>query len=53
VEEAELMAGIKISDCVAGIAGAHKEFQQQCVVAIREKEVRRTTSPGRSMRARR
>ena len=42
VEEAELMAGIKISDCVAGIAGAHiKSFNSNGVVAIKEKEVRR------------
>jgi cell division protein FtsA len=41
-EEAELMAGIKISDCVAGIAGAHiKSFNSNGVVAIKEKEVRR------------
>jgi len=36
------MAGIKISDCVAGIAGAHiKSFNSNGVVAIKEKEVRR------------
>jgi cell division protein FtsA len=42
VEEAELMAGIKISDCVAGIAGAHiKSFNSNGVVGIKEKEVRK------------
>ena len=42
VEEAELMAGIKISECMAGIAGAHiKSFNSNGVVAIKEKEVRR------------
>jgi cell division protein FtsA len=42
VEEAELMAGIKISDCLAGIAGAHiKSFNSNGVVAIKEKEVRK------------
>ncbi len=42
VEEAELMAGIKINACVAGIAGAHiKSFNSNGVVAIKEKEVRR------------
>lgn len=42
VEEAELMAGIKIRDCVAGIAGAHiRSFNSNGVVAIKEKEVRR------------
>ena len=42
VEEAELMAGIKISDCLAGIAGAHiKSFNSNGVVAIKDKEVRK------------
>jgi cell division protein FtsA len=42
LEEAELMAGIKISGCVAGIAGAHiKSFNSNGVVAVREKEVRK------------
>ncbi len=42
VEEAELMAGIKISGCVAGSAGAHiKSFNSNGVVAIKDKEVRR------------
>jgi cell division protein FtsA len=41
VEEAELMAGIKIDACVAGIAGAHiKSFNSNGVVAIKDKEVR-------------
>jgi cell division protein FtsA len=41
VEEAELMAGIKIDGCVAGIAGAHiKSFNSNGVVAIKDKEVR-------------
>lgn len=41
VEEAELMAGIQIDSCYAGIAGAHiKSFNSNGVVAIKEKEVR-------------
>lgn len=41
VEEAELMAGIKIDSCLAGIAGAHiKSFNSNGVVAIKDKEVR-------------
>lgn len=41
VHEAELMAGIKISNCIASISGAHiKSFNSNGVVAIREKEVR-------------
>ncbi|OPX98686.1 MAG: Cell division protein FtsA [Syntrophorhabdus sp. PtaB.Bin006] len=41
VEEAELMAGIKIDSCLVGIAGAHiKSFNSNGVVAIRDKEVR-------------
>lgn len=40
VEEAELMAGIKIDACVAGVAGSHiKSFNSNGVVAIKEKEV--------------
>ena len=40
VEEAELMAGIKIDACVAGIAGAHiKSFGSNGVVAIKDREV--------------
>lgn len=40
VEEAELMAGIKIDACVVGVAGAHvKSLGSNGVVAIREKEV--------------
>ncbi len=42
VEEAELMAGIKITGCCAGIAGAHiKSFNSNGVVAIKENEVRK------------
>ena len=41
VEEAELMAGMKINNCLAGIGGGHiKSFNSNGVVAIREKEVR-------------
>lgn len=41
VEEAELMAGIKIDSSIVGIAGAHiKSFNSNGVVAIKEKEVR-------------
>jgi cell division protein FtsA len=41
VEEAELMAGIKINSCLAGIGGAHiKSFNSNGVVAIKDKEVR-------------
>ena len=41
VEEAELMAGIKIESCMAGIGGAHiKSFNSNGVVAIKEKEVK-------------
>lgn len=41
VEEAELMAGIKIDSCLVGIAGAHiKSFNSNGVVAIKDKEVR-------------
>lgn len=41
VEEAELMAGIKISSCLVGIAGAHiKSFNSNGVVAIKDNEVR-------------
>jgi len=41
VEEAELMAGIRINRCYAGIGGAHiKSFNSNGVVAIREKEVK-------------
>lgn len=41
VEEAELMAGIKIESCLAGIGGAHiKSFNSNGVVAIKDKEVR-------------
>ncbi len=41
VEEAELMAGIKIDNCLAGIGGAHiKSFNSNGVVAIKDKEVR-------------
>jgi len=40
VEEAELMAGIKIDSCLVGIAGAHiKSFNSNGVVAIKDKEV--------------
>ncbi len=42
LEEAELMAGIKIGGCLAGIAGAHiKSFNSNGVVAVRDKEVRK------------
>jgi cell division protein FtsA len=42
VEEAELMAGMKINNCLAGIGGAHiKSFNSNGVVAIKEKEVKR------------
>ena len=42
VEEAELMAGIKIGACLAGIAGSHiKSFNSNGVVAIKDKEVRK------------
>lgn len=41
VEEAELMAGIKIDSCLVGIAGAHiKSFNSNGVVAIKDKEVK-------------
>ena len=41
VEEAELMAGIKIDACLAGIGGAHiKSFNSNGVVAIKDKEVK-------------
>ncbi|MCS7280243.1 MAG: cell division protein FtsA [Desulfobacterota bacterium] len=41
VHEAELMAGIKITHCVASIGGSHiKSFNSNGVVAIRDKEVR-------------
>lgn len=41
IEEAELMAGIKIDSCWTGIAGAHiKSFNSNGVVAIKDKEVR-------------
>ncbi len=41
VEEAELMAGVKIEGCIAGIAGAHiKSFSSNGVVAIKDKEVK-------------
>lgn len=41
VNEAELMAGLRISRCVASLGGAHlKSFNSNGVVAIREKEVR-------------
>ena len=41
VEEAELMAGIEIVSCLAGIGGAHiKSFNSNGVVAIKDKEVR-------------
>jgi cell division protein FtsA len=42
LEEAELMAGIKIGACLAGIAGAHiKSFNSTGVVAIKDQEVRK------------
>ena len=41
VEEAELMAGVKVGGCCGGIAGAHfKSFNSNGVVAIRDREVR-------------
>ncbi|MBP6941472.1 MAG: cell division protein FtsA [Syntrophorhabdaceae bacterium] len=41
VEEAELMAGITISSCLAGIGGAHiKSFNSNGVVAVKDKEVK-------------
>jgi cell division protein FtsA len=41
VEEAELMAGIKIEGCLTGIAGSHvKSFSSQGVVAIKDREVK-------------
>ncbi|MDR2019104.1 MAG: cell division protein FtsA [Syntrophobacterales bacterium] len=41
VEEAELMAGVKIEGCLAGIAGPHiKSFNSNGVVAIKDKEVK-------------
>jgi cell division protein FtsA len=41
VEEAELMAGVKIDSCLAGIGGGHiKSFNSNGVVAIKDKEVR-------------
>ena len=41
VEEAELMAGIKIDSCLAGIGGAHiKSFNSNGVVAVKDREVR-------------
>ena len=42
IEEAELMAGIKVSGCLTGIAGAHiKSFNSNGVVAVKDKEVRK------------
>lgn len=42
LEEAELMAGIKIAGCLAGIAGSHiKSFNSNGVVAVKDKEVRK------------
>ncbi len=42
IEEAELMAGIKIAGCLAGVAGAHiKSFNSNGVVAVKDKEVRK------------
>ncbi|OPY64990.1 MAG: Cell division protein FtsA [Syntrophorhabdaceae bacterium PtaU1.Bin034] len=42
LEEAELMAGIKIGGCLAGIAGSHiKSFNSNGVVAVKDKEVRK------------
>jgi cell division protein FtsA len=42
MEEAELMAGIKIGGCLAGIAGTHiKSFNSNGVVAVKDKEVRK------------
>lgn len=41
VEEAELMAGITINSCLAGIGGAHiKSFNSNGVVAVKDKEVK-------------
>lgn len=41
VEEAELMAGLKIDSCLAGVGGGHiKSFNSNGVVAIKDKEVR-------------
>lgn len=41
VEEAELMAGIAINSCLAGIGGAHiKSFNSNGVVAVKDKEVK-------------
>jgi cell division protein FtsA len=41
VEEAELMAGVRIDSCLAGIAGPHiKSFNSNGVVAIKDKEVK-------------
>ncbi|MCX7856780.1 MAG: cell division protein FtsA [Deltaproteobacteria bacterium] len=41
VHEAELMAGVKITSCIASIGGAHiKSFNSNGVVAIKEKEVK-------------
>jgi cell division protein FtsA len=41
VEEAELMAGVKIDSCIAGIGGPHiKSFNSNGVVAIKDREVR-------------
>lgn len=40
VEEAELMAGVKITSVYAGIAGGHiKGFNSRAVVAIKDKEI--------------
>ncbi len=42
LEEAELMAGIKIGACLAGIAGSHiKSFNSNGVVAVKDREVRK------------
>jgi cell division protein FtsA len=42
LEEAELMAGIKIGGCLAGIAGSHiRSFNSNGVVAVKDKEVRK------------
>ena len=42
IEEAELMAGIEIAGCLAGVAGAHiKSFNSNGVVAVKDKEVRK------------
>lgn len=41
IHEAELMAGLRISRCVASLGGAHlKSFNSNGVVAIRDREVR-------------